>query len=77
MESILDALYTSAGMLWKSLWTLIFGYLISGAIQVLITREQMAKALHQLRPGGRAGRSPRPHGRPRCFATEQLELGSG
>lgn len=57
MDSILDALYTSAGMLWKALWALIFGYLISSAIQVLITREQMAKALGELgvREAGLAG----------------------
>ena len=57
MDLILDALYTSAGMLWKALWALIFGYLISGAIQVLITREQMAKALGErgVREAGLAG----------------------
>lgn len=32
-------------MLWKALWALIFGYIISSAIQVLVTREQMAKLL--------------------------------
>lgn len=42
MDSILDALYTSAGMLWKALWALIFGYLVSSVMQVLITRGQMA-----------------------------------
>ena len=45
MEQMLEALQTGAGMLWKALWALIFGYLISAAIQVLVTREQMAKAL--------------------------------
>jgi len=37
MEQVLEALYTSAGMLWKALWSLIFGYIISAAIQVLVT----------------------------------------
>lgn len=32
-------------MLWKAAWALIFGYIISAAIQVLVTREQMARAL--------------------------------
>lgn len=32
-------------MLWKAVWALIFGYIISAAIQVLISREQMAEVL--------------------------------
>lgn len=32
-------------MLWKAFWALIFGYLISSAIQVFVTREQMARVL--------------------------------
>jgi uncharacterized protein len=34
-----------AGMLWQALWALIFGYVISAGIQVLVRREQMARAL--------------------------------
>lgn len=45
MDQLAEALQTSAGMLWKALWALIFGYIISAAIQVLVTKEQMAKAL--------------------------------
>ncbi len=45
MEQIAEALYMGAGMLWKALWALIFGYVISAGIQVLITREQMARVL--------------------------------
>jgi uncharacterized membrane protein YraQ (UPF0718 family) len=45
MEQILEAFYTAGGMLWKALWALIFGYLISAGIQVLVTREQMAELL--------------------------------
>ena len=45
MDQIGEALYTAAGMLWKALWALIFGYIISASIQVLVTREQMARAL--------------------------------
>jgi uncharacterized membrane protein YraQ (UPF0718 family) len=45
MDQVLDALLTGAGMLWKALWALIFGYLISAGIQILITREQMGRAL--------------------------------
>lgn len=32
-------------MLWKALWALTFGYLISAGIQVLVTPEQMARVL--------------------------------
>ncbi|HVS64654.1 MAG TPA: permease [Thermoanaerobaculia bacterium] len=45
MDQVLEALRTSTGMLWKALWALIFGYTISAGIQVLVTRQQMAKAL--------------------------------
>lgn len=45
MDQIGEALLTSAGILWKALWALIFGYVVSAGIQVLITREQMARAL--------------------------------
>lgn len=47
MEQVIEALYTSAGMLWKALWALIFGYTISAGIQVVVTREQMARTLGQ------------------------------
>ncbi|MBI1406141.1 MAG: transporter [Caulobacter sp.] len=45
MDRIIDAFVTGGGMLWKALWGLIFGYVISAGIQVLITREAMARAL--------------------------------
>src|SRR3546814_755651 len=50
MEQALDALLTGAGMLWKALWALIFGYIISAGIQVLVTREQMANVLGERGP---------------------------
>src|SRR3546814_20850854 len=50
MEQALDALLTGAGMLWKALWALIFGYIISAGIQVLVTREQMANVLGEPGP---------------------------
>ena len=54
---ILESLQTSAGMLWKALWALVFGYVISAGIQVLVTREQMANLLGDrgLRQAGLAG----------------------
>lgn len=45
MEQVFDALYTRAGMLWKALLALIFGYLISAGIQILVTKQQMANVL--------------------------------
>lgn len=45
MDQVWQALLTGAGMLWKALWALVFGYVISAGIQVVVTREQMAKAL--------------------------------
>lgn len=44
-DLILEALKTSAGILWKSFWALVFGYMISAAIQVIVTRSQMAQIL--------------------------------
>ena len=57
MDQLAEALQTSAGMLWKALWALIFGYIVSAGIQVLVTREQMAKALGErgLSQAGLAG----------------------
>ena len=56
MEQIGEALYTSAGMLWKTLWALSFGYTISAAIQVVVTREQMGRMLGERGP--KEGRWP-------------------
>jgi uncharacterized protein len=53
MDAVLEALITGAGILWKALWALIFGYFISASIQVLVTRKQMSRALG--RPGLKQG----------------------
>ena len=50
MESVTEAFHTGAGMLWKALWALAFGYLISAGIQVLVTRERMARTLGERGP---------------------------
>ena len=57
MAEILNSLTTSAGMLWKAFWALVFGYAISAVIQVLVTKRQMGKALGErgLRQAGLAG----------------------
>ena len=36
VDQLTEALLTSTGMLWKAFWGLVFGYIISSAIQVLI-----------------------------------------
>ncbi len=57
MEQVVDALMTGAGMLWKALWALIFGYVISAGIQVIITKRQMADLMGErgLKPASLAG----------------------
>lgn len=45
MDQVWQAFLTGAGMLWQALWALIFGYMISAGIQVLISREQMGQML--------------------------------
>ena len=44
------AIVTGAGILWKALWALIFGYLVSASIQVLVSRSAMAKTLGKPTP---------------------------
>jgi uncharacterized membrane protein YraQ (UPF0718 family) len=57
MEQVGEALYTGAGMLWKALWALIFGDIISAGIQTVVTRAQMARALGErgAKPAALAG----------------------
>lgn len=50
MNQVFEALLTSAGILWKAFWALVFGYAISAAIQVLVTRSQMARILSKRGP---------------------------
>ncbi|WP_026736282.1 permease [Fischerella sp. PCC 9605] len=45
LNQIGQALLTSAGILWKSFWALVFGYTVSATIQVIVTRSQMARVL--------------------------------
>lgn len=45
MDRILEALLTSVGIFWKTLWALVLGYMISAGIQVLVSRSQMARVL--------------------------------
>ena len=45
LQAIYQALYMAAVMGWKMLWALILGFAISGVIQALVSRKQMAKLL--------------------------------
>jgi uncharacterized membrane protein YraQ (UPF0718 family) len=57
IEQIFEALLMGAGMLWKAFWALVFGYLVSAAIQVFVTRSQMASVLGErgVKPAALAG----------------------
>jgi len=45
LNQIIQAFITAARILWKSFWALVFGYTVSAAIQVVVTRSQMARTL--------------------------------
>ncbi len=51
LTAIGSALYMAAAMGWKMLWALILGFAISGAIQAVVSRKEMAKLLPDARPG--------------------------
>ncbi|WP_036477748.1 permease [Myxosarcina sp. GI1] len=42
-----EAVLTTLGFFWKALWAFIFGYIISSAIQVFVTREKMRQTMGQ------------------------------
>ena len=50
MDTFLEILQTFGTLIWYTLWAFILGYLLSACIQVLITREQMAKVLGERGP---------------------------
>lgn len=54
MDKVLEALATTGTLIWYTLWAFILGYLLSAIIQVLVTREQMARVLGErgLKPAG-------------------------
>ena len=51
IRPIAQALYMAAAMGWKMLWALILGFMISGVIQALVSRREMAKALPDAHAG--------------------------
>lgn len=44
--SLLDA----AGMFWQTLWALVLGFALSGAVQAFVSRAEMQEALGDHRP---------------------------
>lgn len=57
LASLLEAFLTTLSLFWYTLWAFILGYMISAAIQVLVTREQMAGLLGErgVRPAALSG----------------------
>lgn len=51
LHAIGTAIYMAAAMGWKMLWALILGFAISGAIQAVVSRKEMAKLLPDARSG--------------------------
>jgi uncharacterized membrane protein YraQ (UPF0718 family) len=43
MDWFLTSIYHATAMFWETLWALVFGFTISGVLQVFISKEQMAK----------------------------------
>jgi uncharacterized membrane protein YraQ (UPF0718 family) len=44
-QLILESLKTTGLLIWYTLWAFILGYMLSAAIQTLVTREQMSRVL--------------------------------
>ncbi len=51
MEPILRALAMAFAMGWAMLWPLVLGFALSGAIQAVVSRREMARLLPDSRPG--------------------------
>src|ERR1700752_3897254 len=50
INAILDALSESAAMGWEILWPLILGFVLSAAIQAVVSRAEMSRLLPDDRP---------------------------
>ena len=51
LQAIGRALYMAAAMGWKMLWALVLGFAVSGVIQAVVSRKEMARLLPDARPG--------------------------
>lgn len=45
LESWQQAALTTSGYFWKALWAFVLGYIVSGCIQVFVTRKRMQQAM--------------------------------
>src|SRR5207248_8079313 len=50
LASLTDALNMAFAMLWEILWALILGFFISGVVQAVVSKRQIAKVLGDDRP---------------------------
>ena len=51
MHAITDALRFAFGMTWEILWALILGFALSGAVQAVVSKQQMRGCCPTTRPG--------------------------
>jgi uncharacterized protein len=56
LNAVGNSLYEAFSMFWETLWALVLGFGLSGAVQAFVSRGQMQAALGDHRPGtvGRA-----------------------
>src|SRR3954454_6472326 len=50
MSTVWDSLLDGAGMFWETLWALVLGFALSGAIQAFVSRARMQRSLGDHRP---------------------------
>ena len=50
MTTVLDSLQEGFFMLWETLWALVLGFTLSGAVQAFVSRSQMERAMGDHRP---------------------------
>jgi YHS domain-containing protein/uncharacterized membrane protein YraQ (UPF0718 family) len=51
LDTIGASLLDGAGMFWETLWALVLGFALSGAVQAFVSRAEMQRALGDHRPG--------------------------
>ncbi|WP_161600638.1 permease [Mycolicibacterium hodleri] len=51
VSAVGDSLYEAVSMFWETLWALVLGFGLSGAVQAFVSRGQMQAALGDHRPG--------------------------
>jgi len=51
VDTIWNSLTDGAGMFWETLWALVLGFGLSGAVQAFVSRAEMQRSLGNHRPG--------------------------